>query len=209
MRTTIVASICLAVAIPALKADLIVKEKVEGGFFPTPQEVTVKVEGTKCRADETGQKVTTIDSATGTTPSQRSTIIDTATGTMTILLHPRKAYVKISLEQVGKQAEALKILAGNKGRDATQAEFQPIGKKKTIDGYKTEEYTASVNGVPATVAIAKNFPNYQEVLRALFNVKSGPGLDAYSRLSVPPQKISRDANPDSSQLQGTQDYDYP
>jgi hypothetical protein len=104
MRTTIVASICLAVAIPALQADLIVKEKLEGGLFgPTPQEVTVKVKGTKRRADATGQKVTTIDPATGTTPSQRNTIIDTATGTMTILLHPRKAYVKINLEQVGQQ----------------------------------------------------------------------------------------------------------
>ena len=32
------------------------------------------------------------------------------------------------------------------------------------------------------------FPNYQEVVRALWNVKSGPGLDVYNRLSVPPEK---------------------
>jgi hypothetical protein len=36
--------------------------------------------------------------------------------------------------------------------------------------------------------VAKNFPNYREIVKALFNVQSGPGMEAFRGLSIPPEK---------------------
>ncbi|MGA8657914.1 MAG: DUF4412 domain-containing protein [Chthoniobacterales bacterium] len=171
MRTAIVASIFLAVAAPTLSADLIVKQEVENSG--QTQQVTLKIKDTKCRIEAT---------------DQTSAIIDSATGVTTVLLHPQKAYMKISGEQLRAQAEAMKNLLSGKEGDAAQAEFKPTGKRETINGYETEEYTASVGGIQTTVAVAKNFPNYQEVVKALFNVQSGPGMDIFRNMSIPPEK---------------------
>jgi len=171
MRTAIVASICLAVGAPALRADLIVKQKVENSG--QTQEVTLKLKDTRCRVEAT---------------DQTSAIIDSATGATTILLHPQKAYMKITGDQLRAQAEALKNLLASQGGNAAQTEFKPTGKTETINGYETEEYTASVNGIQTTVAVAKNFPNYREIVKALFNVQSGPGMEAFRSLSIPPEK---------------------
>jgi len=171
MRTAIVASICLAVAVPALRADLIVKQKVENSG--QTQEVTLKLKDTKCRIEATDQTTAIIDSATGAT---------------TVLLHPQKAYLKITGDQLRAQAEAMKNLLGSKKGDAAQAEFKPTGKTETINGYKTEEYTVSVGGIQMTIAVAKDFPNYREIVKALFNIQSGPGMEVFRGLSIPPEK---------------------
>jgi uncharacterized protein DUF4412 len=171
MRTAIVASIFLAVAAPTLSADLIVKQEVENSG--QTQQVTLKIKDTKCRIEAT---------------DQTSAIIDSATGVTTVLLHPQKAYMRISGEQLRAQAEAMKNLLSGKEGDSAQAEFKPTGKKETINGYETEEYTASVGGIQTTVAVAKNFPNYQEVVKALFNVQSGPGMEIFRNMSIPPEK---------------------
>jgi hypothetical protein len=171
MRTAIVASIFLALAAPTLSADLIVKQEVENSG--QTQQVTLKIKDTKCRIEAT---------------DQTSAIIDSATGVTTVLLHPQKAYMRISGEQLRAQAEAMKNLLSGKEGDTAQAEFKPTGKKETINGYETEEYTASVGGIQTTVAVAKNFPNYQEVVKALFNVQSGPGMEIFRNMSIPPEK---------------------
>jgi uncharacterized protein DUF4412 len=171
MRRAIVASILLAAAAPTVRADLVVKQKVENSG--QTQQVTLKIKGTKCRVEAS---------------DQTSAIIDSATGTTTVLLHPQKAYMKINGEQLRAQAEAMKNLLTDKEGDAAQAEFKPTGKMETINGYETEEYTASVGGIQTTVAVAKNFPNYHEVVKALFNVQSGPGMEVFRNMSIPPEE---------------------
>jgi Domain of unknown function (DUF4412) len=171
MRISIVASILLAVAAPGLTADLVVKQKVENSG--QTQQVTLKIKDTKCRVEAT---------------DQASAIIDSTTGETTVLLHPQKAYMKISGEQLRAQAEAMRNLLAGKEGDSAQAEFKPTGKTETINGYETEEYTASVSGIQTTISVAKNFPNYHEVVKTLFNVQSGPGMEVFRSMSIPPEK---------------------
>lgn len=161
------ACIFLAAGVTTLRADLIIREKVENSG--QTQEATLKLKDTKCRI-EAAEKTTVI--------------IDSATGTTTVLLHPQKTYLKITGDQLKAQAEAVKNLLGN----AAQAEFKPTGKKETINGFETEEYTVSFGKIQMTVAVAKDFPNYREIVKALFNVQSGPGMEVLQGLSIPPEK---------------------
>jgi hypothetical protein len=36
--------------------------------------------------------------------------------------------------------------------------------------------------------VARDFPNYREIVKALFNIQSGPGMEVFRGLSIPPEK---------------------
>jgi hypothetical protein len=119
---------------------------------------------------------------------QSSAIMDSNTGETVVLIHPQKAYIKISKEQMVAQAKAMKDMLGNQADNPATVELKPTGKTETINGYETEEYTYDLNGIHNTIAVDKNFKNYKQLVTALYNVQSGPGMETFRSLALPPDK---------------------
>lgn len=154
------------------RADYIVKQQVENAG--QTQNITLKLKGDKCRVDAT---------------EQTSAIMDSKTGETTVLVHPQKSFMTISKDQLVAQAKAMKDMLGKQSDTPASTELKPTGKKETINGYNTEEYTYDLNGTHNTVAVAKDFPDYKNLVAALYNVQSGPGMEAFRALALPPDKF--------------------
>ena len=133
----------------ALRADLVVIQRVEGIGQPQAAEMTLKVKGDKIRAD---------------LAPEISTLTDSATGETTTLMHAQKAYMQISAEASGQLMGRL-----NADKDATVEPTAPqaTGKHETLNGVDTELYTARLGQMKITYWIAKDFPQGDQ-LRALF-----------------------------------------
>jgi len=94
--------------------------------------------------------------------------------------------VKVSGEQLKSRAEAIKRSLKLTDENSANIELKPTGKKETILGYEAEEYATTVGGVPTSVFVAKNYPNYQKFLEALSTAHKASALQ--SSLSIPPEK---------------------
>ena len=165
---TVIASLVLVFT---ARGDYVIKEELENSG--QVQQITLKIKDTKVRED---------------VGEQTSAIIDSNTGETTLLLHAQKAFLKINPEQLKEQAKALKDLLGTKAENPENIELKPTGKRETINGFDTEEYTTNFNGVPLSIFIAKEFPNYQKIVEALYRVQSGPAMDILRSMSIPPDK---------------------
>jgi Domain of unknown function (DUF4412) len=169
MKRRITVIVSLAFVFTA-RGDYVIKEELENAG--QVQQVTLKIKDAKVREDIGGQN---------------SAIIDATTGETTLLLHPQKAFLKISPEQLKEQAKALKDLLGTKAENPGNIELKPTGKRETIKGFATEEYTTNFNGAQLSIFIAKEFPNYQKIVEALYQVQSGPAMDVLRSMSIPPE----------------------
>jgi len=165
---TVIASLALVFT---ARGDYVIKEELENSG--QVQQITLKIKDAKVREDVGGQN---------------SAIIDSNTGETTLLLHSQKAFLKINPEQLKAQAEALKDLLGAKAENPANIELKPTGKRETINGFATDEYTTNFNGVQLSIFIAKGFPNYQKLVEALYRVQSGPAMDILRSMSIPPDK---------------------
>ena len=170
MTRTIAVIASFALALVA-RGDYVINEELENAG--QVQQVTLKVKEAKVRVDVAGQTTAIIDSNTGET---------------TLLIHPQKAFLKISREQLQEQARALKEVLGNRAENPGNIELKPSGRRETINGFDTEEYTTNINGVQTSICIAKQFPNYQKIVEALYQVQSGPATDLLRNMSIPPEK---------------------
>jgi Domain of unknown function (DUF4412) len=168
MRKTAIIVASLACAFAA-KADYVIKQTIENAG--KTREVEIKIKDTKLRID---------------TANQNSALFDSKTGDETILLHQKKAFVKISGEQLKSRVEAMKRVLKLNDENSANVELKPTGKKETIQGYEAEEYASTVRGVPTTVFVAKSYPNYQKFLEALTTAQKASALQ--SSLSIPPDK---------------------
>jgi hypothetical protein len=171
MNRTIVASTTLACFALAARADYIIQERFE--HSGQVQQITLKIKETKVRLDD---------------GDQTSAVVDSETGMTTLLLHANKAFLKISPEQVKEQTKALKEMLGQKLENPANVQLKPTGKLEKINGFDTEEYTTTFNGIQMSIFIAKQFPNYQKVVGALYQVQNGPAMDAFRSMSIPPDK---------------------
>src|SRR5260370_38214866 len=106
------------------RADYVIKEELENS--DQVQQITLKIKDAKVREDVGGQN---------------SAIIDSNTGETTLLLHSQKAFLKINPEKLKAQAEALKDLLGTKAENPGNIELKPTGKRQTINGFATDDYT--------------------------------------------------------------------
>lgn len=129
------------------RADLTIVQQVDG--VGQNGEVTVKIKGDKERVDG---------------PSQPTRIIDGKTGEMTDLMNDRKNYVKISAAQI-KAAAASMNLNADKKPDAPK--LTPTGKKETISGYETEEYSYETPMFKASFWIANKYPGAADILKQM------------------------------------------
>jgi hypothetical protein len=153
----------------AARGDYLIKEQLETSG--QTQQITLKIKDAKVRAD---------------LGEQNSAIIDSNTAETTLLLHAQKAFLKINPEQLKSQAEALKDLLGTKAGNSRNIELKPTGKKETINGFDTEEYTTERNGIQMSIFVAKQFPNYRKLVEALYQVQGGPAIDVLRSMSIPP-----------------------
>ena len=165
---TVIASLALVFT---ARGDYLIKEELENSG--QVQQITLKIKDAKVREDLGGQS---------------SAIIDSNTGETSLLLHSQKAFLKINPEQLKEQAKALKDLLGTKAENPGNIELKQTGKRETINGFATEEYTTNFNGVPLSIFIAKEFPNYQKIVEALYRAQSGPAMDVLRSMSIPPEK---------------------
>jgi Domain of unknown function (DUF4412) len=170
----------------SLRADLTIVQKVEG---PGQNgDVTVKIKGDKERIDA---------------PSQPTRIIDGKSGEMTDLLNERKSFVRISAAQMKAAAETITKFDDGK-QSAPQRKLTPTGKKETINGYETEEYTYETPQFKASFWVASKYPDAAGILKQMQAPVSGawkpsnmgmpdytdfPGLPLRTVISVGDNKV--------------------
>jgi Domain of unknown function (DUF4412) len=171
MNRMIVAVASLACYALTTRADLIIKERFE--HAGRVQQITLEVKDTKVRLDA---------------GEQSSALFDSETGVTTLLIHPNKAFLKISPEQVNEQTKALREMLGQKSENLADVQLKPTGKQEEINGFNTQEYTTNFGGIQMSVFIAKQYPNYQRVVRALYQVQNGAPMEAFRSMSIPPDK---------------------
>jgi hypothetical protein len=168
MRRIVLAIVSLACAFAA-RADYVIKQTVESAR--KTHQIVMKIKDAKVRID---------------TADQNTALFDSKSGEETILLHQKKAYLKVSAEQIKSRAEAMKRALKQNDQKSADIELKPTGKKETIQGYEAEEYTTNVAGVPVTILIAKSYPDYQKFLESLNSIYKASPLQ--SSLSIPPNR---------------------
>jgi uncharacterized protein DUF4412 len=171
MRIACLLFLSLILSPAAARADYTIKQKMENAG--STQEITLKIKESMCRIDAN---------------EQTTAIIDSKTGETTVLIHPNKTFMKLTSEQLQAQGNAMKELLKDQANHPPDASLSPTGKTETVNGFETEEYTATLDGMIVTFSIAKNFPHYQEIVTAMYNVQSGPGMEGFRSLSLPPDQ---------------------
>jgi Domain of unknown function (DUF4412) len=134
-------------AVLSARADLTIVQRVEGAA--QNGDVTVKIKGDKERIDA---------------PSQPTRIIDGKTGEMTDLMNDRKSFIKISASQIKAAAESMNLTGDKK---SASRKLAPTGKKETINGYETEEYTYETSQFKASFWIANKYPDANAILKEM------------------------------------------
>lgn len=129
------------------RADLTIVQRVDG--VGQNGDVIVKIKGDKERVDA---------------PSQPTRIIDGKTGEMTDLMNDRKSYVKISAAQIKAAAASMNLNADKK---SGAPKLTPTGKKDTISGYETEEYSYETPMFKASFWIANKYPGAADILKQM------------------------------------------
>ena len=155
----LVFGICAA-SIPCAFGDLTIVQSVEG-MGPVTQ-MTMKIKGDKARVDVS---------------PQMTTIFDAKTGEMINLMREQKMVVRMSAEKMRAAAEMMRKSQGKK-EGAEKPKIVPTGKKETLNGYQTEQYTCDAPHFKATYWIASNYPDSAAILKQLQAIKmdalSGP-----------------------------------
>lgn len=188
MKRQFLALGALLISTALLRADLIVKQKVEGSG--QAGDVTIRIKDNKIRAD---------------LPRDVSSITDAATGEVITLMHPQKSYLRIAPEHTKAMLERMQKLAGANG-GAEQPKLQPTGKKEKVGDWETEVFTSKVGGMETSYWIAKDFPNYQRVLESMTKIqqsslgglnknlgpdpKEFPGMPVKTEMSLNGKKIT-------------------
>lgn len=171
MQSFTLAGFLLALCIQNVSADFVVKETVQN--LGRNQDVTIKLKDNHCRIDAN---------------PETTALLDTQSGVTTILLHQTKMFLNVKAEELGAEGNALKKLLSQQTGNEETVDFQPTGKKEQINGYDTDEFVGKVAGLSVRVQVAKDFPNYQALLSALYAAQNAPGLNLFRALSIPPDK---------------------
>ncbi|HSI12465.1 MAG TPA: DUF4412 domain-containing protein [Chthoniobacter sp.] len=151
MKSFLLCAAALLAATTLVHGDLVIVQKVEGGAQNADQ--TIKIKGDKARTD--------------LTPAV-SMITNGATGEMITIMHTGRQYLKVSAEQTKAMMEQLQ-----KFRTSPEpAKLQPTGKKEKIGEYDCEIFTAGLGALTATYWVAKDFPNFPNVLAQLDKFQS-------------------------------------
>lgn len=186
MKRQFLALGALLLSTALLRADLVVKQKIEGAG--QAGEMTMRIKGDKMRAD---------------LPRDVSSITDAATGEVITLMHSQKSYLRIPADRTRAMMEQMQKLSGTQSGE--QPKLQPTGKKEKVAEWDTEVFTSKVGGMEMTYWVAKDYPNYQQLLESLAKVqqsmgglnkglgpdpKEFPGLPVKTEISLNGKKIT-------------------
>ncbi|MHA3770549.1 DUF4412 domain-containing protein [Verrucomicrobiota bacterium sgz303538] len=154
MKRQLLALGALLVSTALLQADFVVTQKVEGVGGQTG-DVTMKIKGDKIRTD---------------LPKEVSSITDAATGEVITLMHAQKSYLRISAEQARALMERMQKLSGAQAGNGSP-KLQPTGRKEKVGEWETEVFTTKVGEMEITYWIAKDFPNYAQLLESMSKIQ--------------------------------------
>jgi Domain of unknown function (DUF4412) len=118
--------------------------------------MTIKIKGDRARIDAS---------------PQLTTIFDGKTGEVINLLNDQKTVVRISPDKLKAVTEMLDKFSDKKAT-AEKAKLTPTGRKETVNGYETEEYTYDGSGFRAIYWIAPGYPDGAGILAQLQSIKS-------------------------------------
>ena len=146
MKPFFAALVLAVLAVQSVQADWVIVQKTNSDG--KEQDVTLKVKGDKARSDM-GEKM--------------SMILDGAEGKVVLLMHDRKAMMKMD----GDSMKGMMALAGNLlgGKDKKPVKPEATGQMEKIGEYDTEIYTWTGPLGSGKFWVAKNFPNAEELNR--------------------------------------------
>lgn len=162
---------CLA-APALLRADLTVVQEIEADGTTT--RMTMKLKDTKVRVDST---------------PMATVIVDTESGDMTNLIHAQKMVMRISGAQLKDMADAVKVATPAPG--AVVAEPKATGKKEKINGYDTEEYTVETPAGPMRLWLAKDYPDWKEIVAELARMSQGAWAKQFAGAARPDYDVAK------------------
>ena len=146
-----------------LLADLTVVQEVEQSGAKS--QMTTKIKGDMTRVDPS---------------SAMSVILNAKTGDTINLMHGNKTYMKISGEQVNASVNQLLALQQQLGQQhpeqaetIKEAKLEATGRTQEVSGYKTEEYVSKKGSETVSLWIAKDFPDYKNVVNQLQSMEKG------------------------------------
>ncbi len=148
MKTLVLACAAWVLGVVGVQADLTVVQTVEG--FGQDMENTAKFKDGKTR----------VDTSPGT-----SIIMDLRSGEMISLMHAPKTYIKVSGAMARAAIESMK--PGQSESGSAKPALTATGKKETISGFPTDEYTCTVAGVKVTLWLTKALPDYETALKEM------------------------------------------
>ncbi len=164
-------SLALLLAASVLaRADLIVEQKMESAAMNG--NVTMKIKGDQARMD--------MPSPAG----QATVIMNIKTGEMTTLMHAQKMAMKMNINAMKQQSEALQKQAGI---DPTKLEKpKATGVVEKVGEWTAEIYEFNVGSASGKLWVAKDFPNAQAIKDQLQKASAATsgGFDP-SKLDVP------------------------
>jgi hypothetical protein len=118
--------------------------------------MTIKIKGDRARIDAS---------------PQITVIFDGRTGELMNLLNDQKTVVRISPDKMRSIADMLSKF-NSKQAGSEKPKLTPTGRRETINGYDTEQYTYDAPDFKAIYWIAPNYPNRAAVLAQLQSIKS-------------------------------------
>ena len=142
--TLLLPSVCLLS--PLLRADVTIVQKVDG--MGQNMESTTEIKDGKTRVDAS---------------PETSIIMDPKSGDMISVMHAQKKYIKIPSQMAQAALASIQKTQGDHAAPSLTA----TGKKETINGFATEEYTCSVAGSNLSLWLTKELPDYQAVLKEM------------------------------------------
>jgi hypothetical protein len=153
-------SFCAALMLLACgaRADLIITQKIDGaGQSGT---MTMKIKGDKVRSDVS---------------PELSMITDATSGDVTTIMHSQKSYIVTPASSTKALMEKMQktLPQSTAGASPVASKLAATGKKETINGYETEQYTASLGSMKMTYWIAPSFPAWKKVLEAMMAFQRG------------------------------------
>lgn len=156
---SLVFAICV-ISFTCAFGDLTIVQKVEG-IGPVTQ-MTMKIKGDKARIDVS---------------PQMAMIFDAKTGELINLMRDQKMVLRTSADKIRAAAEMMGKSRGQK-ESAEKPKIVATGKKETLNGYQTEQYTCDAPQYKATYWIASSYPDGGTILKQLQAIKmdalSGP-----------------------------------
>jgi len=99
---------------------------------------------------------------------QMSVIMNTTTGDLKTLMHDQKMYMAMNAEAIKSMIQSAGVLPTEK------PEIKSVGKKETINGFETEEYSMTQGTTVTRLWLAKDFPLFETFKKTMESMKNGP-----------------------------------